>query len=235
MLPLVDANSQRWVVLAGRIGRGAQGFIYICVGLLSAAGGLQGGARASDSRRAISTISEQPFGQVVLAALIAGLLCYVVFRLLAALLDVEGKGSDAKGLLLRARSLGIAIIYSGIALAALRALLHSGARSGGGDQSARDWTARALTTPFGSWLVVLVGAAIVGGGLYQCYRAYRERFAEKLQLAELSHEMQRWLVRISAFGIGARGIVFAIAGAFLVQAGLQSNAGKARGLSGALN
>jgi hypothetical protein len=71
--------------------------------------------------------------------------------------------------------------------------------------------------------------------LYQCYRAYKEKFEEKLELGELSSEAREWVVRICAFGIAARGLVFAVVGALLIQAGMQSNPAKARGLGGALN
>ena len=106
--------------------------------------------------------------------------------------------------------------------------------TGGGDRSARDWTARVLETPFGSWIVALGGIVVIGGGLYQCWRAYRRKFERKLDLSGLGAAARRWVVRTCAFGIGARGAVFCVAGIFLLQAGLQSDASKARGLSGSL-
>jgi len=80
----MNADQERWVTYAGRAGRLAQGFIFLCVGLLSAWAALRGGGRATDSRRALHTIVQQPFGQAVLLALTAGLVCYVLYRLLAA-------------------------------------------------------------------------------------------------------------------------------------------------------
>lgn len=50
----------------------------------------------------------------------------------------------------------------------------------------------------------------------------------------MSHEEEEWVRQIGRIGIGARGLVFALIGAFLVQAALQRDANQARGLDGAL-
>lgn len=230
----MDHQGEKWTTVLGRIGRLAQGLIFVSIGLLSTLAALRGNPHASDSRGALRTIVEQPFGKAILLALIVGLGCYVLWRALVGLIDLEHKGTDAKGLALRARSLFIAFVYGGITWAAVKILLGAGGGTRG-NESARDWTAKGLSTPFGSWIVALVGVAVVAGGLYQCFRAYRGRFEKQLRLEELSDDTRTLVTRICAFGIGARGIVFAIVGVGLVRAGLQSNAAKAHGLSGALD
>ena len=235
MLRHVNGHTSRGIIRLGRIGYLAKGVVFICVGLLSAAAALRGSARATDSRGVMQSIVQQPFGHGLLLALIGGLVCYILWRTLAALTDAEHRGSDAKGLALRARSLVIAGIYCGITAAAMKTWSGASGSRGGGDRAAQDWTATALATPFGSWTVMLIGAAVIAGGAYQCYRAYGEKFEEKLELGELSAQSREWITRICAFGIAARGVVFGIAGVLLIQAGLQSNPAKARGLAGALN
>lgn len=231
MVVFMDGETSRSFVIVGRIGYFAKGVIFTCVGLLSAAAG----GRASDSRGAIHAIAEQPFGRALLLALIVGLVCYIIWRVLAAIADAENRGRDAKGLALRARSLVVAGIYCSITAAAVKTLMGVSRSGGGGDRSAQDWTATALENPFGSFAVVAIGAAIVIGGAFQCYRAYKEKFAEKLDLASVSAAARQWIVGICAFGLAARGVVFVMAGVLLIQAGFQSNAAKARGLSGSLN
>jgi len=231
MVVFVNGKTSRWIIMIGRIGYLAKGVIFTCVGLLSAAAGGRGGA--SDSRGAMQTIAQQPFGHALLLALIIGLVCYIIWRVLAAVADAENRGRDAKGLALRARALFVAGIYCSITAAAVKTFMGASHSNGGGNRSAQDWTATALAAPLGSFVVVAIGAAIVIGGGYQCYRAYKEKFVEKLDLVSASaHE---WILRICAFGLAARGVVFVMAGVLLIQAGLQSNAAKARGLSGALN
>ena len=154
--------------------------------------------------------------------------------MLAALFDLERKGADAKGVMHRARMLLSAFIYSGLAAAAMKMLLGTGRRGGGSDETARDWTRQALETPFGTWLVVLVGVGFIIGGVVQLVRAYRGKFEKKLDLFSLDARAREWTLRICAFGLGCRGIVFAIIGVFLIQAGWRSDASEARGFGGAL-
>lgn len=232
---LPPMNDRGWMVKVGRIGYLAKGVVFLCVGLLSANAAFHGSARATDSRGVMTTILQQPFGKALLLALSVGLVCHVIWLVLAALLDAENRGSEAKGLALRAQSLFVAALYGGITAAAVKTYLGMGGAGGGGDRSAQDWTARALATPFGSWVVILIGAGIMVAGFFQCWRAYKEKFEEKLDLKELSGSTRENIVRICGFGLAARGVVFAVAGALLIQAGLQSNPAKARGLSGALN
>lgn len=231
----MNSDTPRWMIYVGRIGHLAHGLVFVSIGLISARAAFRQGGGASDSRRAMHTILAQPFGQALLLALIAGLTCYVVWRALEAFGDLEGKGNDAKGLVLRGRSLFVAAVYSGVTVAAIRTLLGAARSGGGGDESARDWTARALQTPFGSWTVALIGGGIIIAGLFQCLRAYRGKFERKLALDEVDPTTRQWLLRLCVFGIAARGVVFVTAGIFLAQAGLGSDPSKARGLSGSLN
>jgi len=224
----------RSVIYLARIGYAAKGCVFVCMGLLSALAAFQGRGGASDSRGTIRMLVQQPFGRVLLVALSAGLVSYVLWRIAAAIADLEQKGSDAKGLALRARMLIAAGIYGGITAAAVKTLI-GGSSRGGGDAAARDWTERAMGTPFGSWLVVLIGAGLLALGLYQGWRAYRGAFEKKLGLSGLSAKARRCLLRVCTFGLSARGLVFCIIGLFLVQAGLHADPQKARGLGGALN
>ncbi|MEO5721141.1 MAG: DUF1206 domain-containing protein [Chthoniobacterales bacterium] len=229
----MSAPLPAWITYLGRLGQFAKGLVYISIGLLAAEVAWAGHGQARGSRGAMRAIAEQPFGRALLVVLIGGLICYILWRLLEVFFDVEHRGRDAKGIALRARSLVVAFIYGGLTLGAIKTLLGASSR-GGGDGAARDWTARAMAQPFGATLVVLIGAAIIAGGLYKIWRAYSGKFEKKLQLGELSARARKWILRICVFGLSARGVVFVIVGAFLFQAGLQSNPQKARGLTGAL-
>lgn len=224
-----------WAEYVGRLGQLAKGFVYVCIGLFTANAAWQGQTDASDSRSVLHTIAEQPFGRILLIVVLAGLGCYLLWRLLEALFDAGGRGNDAKALAMRARSLFIAAVYGGIALSAVRLLL--GAGTGGeesGDSTAQSWTARVMATPFGSWTVILIGAGVIVAGLFMAYRAYSGKFKKNLSIDDLSSSARSWLLRISAFGICARALVFVLAGTFLIQAGRQSNPEQARGLTGSL-
>lgn len=233
-LPSVAHELPAWITHVGRLGQAAKGLVYITVGLLAAQVAWLGYGQTGGSRAALRFIAHQPFGQVLLGIVIAGLACNVVWRLLETFTDVEGRGMDAKGLALRARSLFIAVIYGSIIAGAVK-ILRGSSSGGGGDGAAHDWTARILAQPFGAALAVLIGLSVVMGGAYKAWSAYQRKFEKKIRLTELSTNARKWLCRICLFGLTARGLVFVLVGIFLIQAGLQSNPEKARGLSGALD
>ena len=108
-----------------------------------------------------------------------------------------------------------------------------GTGSGGGG-SPDDWTARLMAQPFGRWMVVIVGAVVVSAGFYQFYKAYKADFRDELKSGEMSARERTWAMRSGRLGYAARGVVFGVIGAFLVQAVLQTDPDKAWGLGGAL-
>ncbi|HEY0369992.1 MAG TPA: DUF1206 domain-containing protein [Chthoniobacterales bacterium] len=227
-------KENRWIVRVGRIGYVAKGLVFICIGLISASAALGGNVGATDFRGVMQAILQQPFGGALLIVLIAGLVCYVLWLLLASFVNAGDVGNDAKGITARVRALFLAVIYSSIIAIAVKAF--AGKTSGGGDdRAAQSWTATALARPFGSTLVIVIGAAIMVGGLLECLRAYREKFAEQLDLTGFSKTTQKWIVRFCAFGFAARGVVFVVLGALVMQSGWQSDPTKARGMSGALD
>jgi hypothetical protein len=232
MVPLVQAN--RWIVRVARVGYIAKGLVFICIGLLSASAALGGNVGATDFRGVMRDILQQPFGATLLIALIAGLVCYVVWLLLATFINAGEVGDNAGGITARVRALFLAAIYSGIIALAVQAF-GGNSGNGGDDRAAQSWTATALAQPFGSTLVVVIGAAILLAGLLECLRAYREKFAEQLDLAAYSRTAQNWIVRFCSFGFAARGAVFVLLGGLLMRAGWQSDPSKARGMSGALD
>jgi hypothetical protein len=216
-----------------RLGFIAKGIVYATVGLLAAksAAGL-GGGRTTDTEGAIRTLGRQPFGNVLLVAIGVGLLAYAAWRTVQAILDVDGKGRDAKGLAVRAAFLGSGLVHLGLAVTALA--LFTGARHRAPSDGIEQWTARALAEPLGVWAVGAVGAGVVAGGLYQLYKAHGARFEKRLALEELSATGRRWVRRIGQLGLTARGVTFGIIGWFLMRAALNADAEEALGLAGSL-
>ena len=71
---------------------------------------------------------------------------------------------------------------------------------------------------------------VIALGFYQFYQAFSGKFRKELNLNELSNTEAQWVMRISRFGLAARGIVFCSIGWFLIEAARQSNAATAQGL-----
>jgi len=227
------ANSP-WVERLARLGYLAKGVVYAVVGVLALQVALGTGGKTTDTQGALATLAQSSAGTALLAVVAVGLVGYVLWRVVQAWMDPDGKGSKPKGLVQRGGYLLSAAVHASLAVAAFRLVLGKGGGGKGGEQSTQEWTARLMSQPFGQALVATVGIAIAALGVWQAYKAWKEKFLEKLQLRGLRPEQERWTVRISKLGIAARGVVFLMVGLFLVQAALTANPRRAHGLDGAL-
>ena len=222
----------RGVETLARLGYATLGVVYLIIGGLATQAALGIGGATEDPQGALDTIARQPFGRLLLGVTAVGLSGYVLWRVIQALFDPERKGTDATGMLLRLGCAGSGMAYA--ALAFLAAQMALGIGRGAGSHSAPELTARLLAQPFGQWLVGLVGAGIIGGGLVHFSMAYTAKFMQEYATGAMSARQQRWARRIGQFGLAARGVTFCIIGGFLIHAGLSADPTEARGLGGAL-
>ena len=213
-----------------RLGYGARGAVYCLVGGLAVLAALGSGGRTGGSRSALRSLLDEPFGKVLLAVVALGLACFAAWRIVEAITDADRNGSSGKGLAIRAAHMLSGAIYAGLALSAVDLALGWGGR-GGDDKSARDWTAWLLDKPFGQWLVAIVGLGVIGTGLGYMWKAWRGDVMQRLAVAG---DTRRWALLMGRLGFAARGVVFVLAGGFLVLAGLHGNSAEAKGLGGAL-
>ncbi|WBA40837.1 DUF1206 domain-containing protein [Hymenobacter canadensis] len=206
-----------------RFGFAAKGTVYLLMGVLAllAATGQQGGQTA-DKKEAVLTIQSLPGGPVLLGLIAFGLLGYIVWRFTQAVVDTEGKGGDAKGIGRRIGFAASGLLYASLAWYAAKLAMNGSAEAGGNTQ--QTLTARVLGWPGGDWIIILVGVAIIGGGIYQIYKAYSGSFHKDVNSSDIPGGQQNTVYRLGQLGYTARGVVMAIIGYFFVQAGRQSRA-----------
>ena len=227
-------SASPWIERLARFGYAAKGVVYSLIGLLAL---LSAGGRGGDttgSRGALQRLLEQPFGQILVAVLAVGLAGYALWCFIQAVEDPEQEGSDAKGIAKRVWAFAKGVVYFSLVLAALGMAIGMRRSSGGDDNRINEWTGKLMELPFGKWLVLIVGIAVVGYGLRQLYRAWKVKLDDQLNLFSLSGPAHAWALRISRFGIGARGVVFGVIGFFLVMAALHSNPSEAKGVGESL-
>ncbi len=222
-----------WIERLARFGFVAKGVVHILIGFLAARAAIGSGGSTTGSSGALRSITDEPLGQVMLGIIAAGLFGYAAWRIIEAVLDTSGNGTEAKGLAIRAGSAGKALIYGGLGLEAAR--LAMGSSSGGSDKGAKHWTAVALGQPFGQALVVLAGVAIAAYGVYQLVKAWKAELNDDLELSRVPHGTRGWIMKISRFGIAARGVVFCLIGYLLVAAGINRRSSQAEDVEGALS
>ena len=215
-----------------RFGYAVKGVVYGLIGVLAIMAAFGSGGQTSGSRGVLDTIAGGPFGQVLLVLVAIGLFGYALWRFVQSIVDPDNKGTDAEGLVKRTGYFISGVIYAGLGIAAVRLLTGSG---GGGGSNADSRTATLMEQPFGLWLVGIVGATIIGYGLYQLYKAKEASFFDKLKTGQMSATERTWTKRSGRAGLAARGVVFGIICFFLIQAALSANPQEARGLGGALD
>ena len=228
------AAAAPWIERLARVGYVSKGLVYTIIGSLTAAAAFGHGRSRGDSSAAFRFILEQPFGRMLIAVVALGLFGYAAWRIISAVTDPERRGSDAKGLAIRAGGFFRGALYATIAFEALRLALGRSGGGGGSDQEAQHWTARILNAPFGQWIVVAVGAGIAGYGVYQLYRAWQSKLGKQLRLHWVTDEFTRRLVSISRFGIAARAVVFLFVGLSVARAAWQRDPEEVHGMGGAL-
>ena len=103
-----------WIEGLERWGYVARGVLYVIMGGLALQLAMGAGGQAADPVGALRYIAGQPYGKVLLVAMVVGLAGYSLWGFVRALFDPLGKGSDVKGLLQRAGYLVSGLSYGAL-------------------------------------------------------------------------------------------------------------------------
>lgn len=219
----------RAIELAARAGYAARGIVYLLVGGFAIDAALVGGGETRDTEQVLLSLLGEPLGGIMLAVIAAGLGGYSLWRLLQAVADVDGHGTDLRGLAVRSGLLISAVTHTALAFFAAQLAL-AGGGSGSGSESS-DHVARVLALPGGRWMVAAVALAIAGAGIAHIAKGWTKGFEKWL---ELDAATARWASPVCQGGLIARGAVFVVIGGLVGMAAYQNHAGRAGGLTEAL-
>ena len=148
---------------------------------------------------ALNKIIGWPFGETLVYAIAAGLVCFAGWRTVQAIYDPDRFTSGPSSLLRRVFVYGgSAAIHLGLAAMAINLAL--AARATDEDRQARDWTAWVLGQPFGRLLSMMLGVGIALGGIALGAKAIRGDFRSKLPRREPE---TGWIVMLRRAGFAA--------------------------------
>lgn len=197
---MVDKSEK--VVWLARVGFATRGVVYALLGYLAlTARKADVDDGAGDMFRVLNAI---PGGPAILYVAAAGLVGYALYRLSAALFDIERKGTSWKGRAARIGYLASAMIHLAMAWTATR--IASGARGAGEDSSA-EIAGNVLEFPFGETLVGLIGVGLLIAALLQARNAITANF-----MRHISACAPAITCRIGRAGHAARAVVMALIG-----------------------
>ena len=227
------SSPRRWVEPAARAGYATKGVLYGLIGALALAAVSGNGGTVGGTEEAQRTIADQPFGQVLLGLIGAGMFALAAWRFVQAIRDPEGatRRAPKTGVLKRIGWVAGGIAHGAVGVAAFQLALGDPSSSG----SEREWVSKVLAwQPVGPILIGIAGAALVLFALSQIYAAWTTDFTRHLRITEMTASQRRWATRIGRLGLFSRGVVFTIIGAGLVQAALNVSPGETRDVGGAL-
>lgn len=212
-----------------RFGLAARAFIYLVIGWLAIQIALGHGSQQANQRGAVSAVAQHSFGKLLLWVLAVGFAAYALWRLSEAAFGTAAEGRKAGP---RVQSLVRGVIYAALAVSTFSFI--AGRSQQGQAQQQETTTAKVMKHAAGRWLVGLVGLIVVAIGIGMIIEGARKKFEKQLRMGELHGATRSIVERLGMVGTIARGLVFAVAGALVVDAAVTYNASKSSGLDGAL-
>jgi hypothetical protein len=201
-----------------RLGYGASGVLHLLLAYLTAQIALGGGSQEASQSRALATLAEESWGQVLLWVIAAGFALLALWQLTE--LFTRYEASD------KAKAGGKLVVYGALAWTSFTFALGSSTST---NEQNKEFTATLMEAPGGRILVGLVGVAVIGIAAYHVHKGWRERFLQDLQ-----EHPGRGVVLAARVGYIGKGIALAAVGILFITAAIQQQAVKATGLDGGL-
>jgi hypothetical protein len=217
-----------WLARGGLVARGV---VYVIIGVLAVKLALGDGGDATNQQGALQTISEGPFGKVLLVLMAIGLIGYATWRLVRAALGHGPEASDdTKD---RVAGLVSGIAYAALSVTAITILAGSGG-GGGPSNDPQGTTGGVLDWPAGRVIVGVAGLVLIGVAIDQAVKGVKKKFLEDSKTEEMTRKVRQAFTAVGVTGHVARGVVFCLVGWFLVRAAIDYDPDEAVGLDGAL-
>ena len=227
-------NKSNVISYIARAGYGAKTVVYVLLGIFVVTTALSFLKSEEPSQEHVfRTLMEQPFGWYLLAGIVCGLVCYMLWRLIQAFLNTEDLDmSKAGDVITRAFFVLSAIIYGVGAWGATKVLTGAGSSDGGSSQQVSQ---ELMQQTWGEWLGAAIGVGILVFSFIQLKHAFKADFMGKFNTHHM-HDNEVHLSRVvGRLGYLARGIVYILVGAFFVQAAIELDPSEAGGIREAFN
>lgn len=218
---------------AGRAGLIARGVMY-CIAALLVLRVVFGGHERLDREGVLVALVRQPLGLIGVLALAVGFAAYAVWRFAEAMrTGSAGNASDERpGVGKRVAHAGHGLLYVVAVVVTVRMLLAGHVERANGLE--REWTAELLHGSGGRIAVGAVALVLIALGAYLVWRGLSERFRRPIDEAQMTWWQRQFVRRLGIVGYGARGVVIAVVGWFVLRAAIEYDPKEAVGIDGAL-
>lgn len=224
-----QVNDNVWFERLVRLGLASYGIVHLLIGWLALQLAFGDRSGAPDQQGALHQIAAEPYGEVLLWVIAAGLLALAAWQAIEAFVGHRSR-DNPKRTLKRVASGGKAVIYTALALSSATTAVGSKSKSSSGDST----TAKIMDLPFGRFLVFAIGAVIIGVGVVHIVKGVQKKFERDLESRATSGASGSAVVRLGQVGYTAKGVALGVLGGLFVWAAWTYDADKAGGLDVAL-
>jgi hypothetical protein len=228
-------EARRWARVLGWLDRGirlglvAYGVVHLLIGWLGLQLAFGDSTERPSSTGAMQELARQPFGEVVVLAIVGGLFVLVVWRLLELSVGHRDKAPGVDRWRARAVSGFKGLVYAALCLTALGVAVHARSSAGGSTwtRTVRDW-------PAGPWVIGVVAIVTIAYGANHARRGFAERHAEHLSGHGRSGETGFAYVALGKIGYVGKGIAIAVVGGLMLVGALTHDPSQSGNLDHAL-
>ncbi|MCW8093380.1 DUF1206 domain-containing protein [Alteromonas sp. ASW11-130] len=231
------ADHETWIKYIARTGYASKTVLYIMLGVIVVSSAFSAfTSSGSPSKKTVFTnILEQPFGRYLLMAVIAGMICYSLWRWIQCFLNTEELDMEkAKDIIMRVFLFISGVLYFLGAYAAVKILMgqrgSNGGGESGGDNSSENIAATLMEQSWGGYVVMALGIIIIIFAIVQFKHAWKCDFMDKFVTQNMSSKEIEASKKAGRIGYAARGIIYSVIGVFFLQAGWSHDPEEAGGL-----
>lgn len=220
-------RDEPWVLAVARTGWLAKGVVYSAIGWSAVRIGLQEPVEAdAEYTGVVALLTGHPLSRALLAVIAVGLVFYIAFRLLSAVLIDE---NDADAWAHRVAYLFSALTYVTVAWTAGQAVI-AGVDPDEGSRVER--TSRALLdTGWGRWALALGALGALGIAVYFAYKGLSRRFMRQICDEDIeSEKVRKTIIWTGATGWVGRAVLVGSVALFVLWSAWTADASDARGL-----
>lgn len=208
-----------------KAGYAAKGSVYALTGILAFGAAFGLGSTSEGKVGVLKFLQEQPFGNVLLGVLGAGLLCYAFWRFFQSIVDPEDIGDDGKAIGKRIGFFLSGLVYLGLGIYSIYMISQGSSGSGSGSSGKSMIPSEYLDYVF---YAVAIGLAIKA--IFQVVKAYKGDFLKKFHLDTYSNvNTVKTIKRLGYAGMVSRAVVIGIVSYFFFRAAGSAGQGDIKG------
>lgn len=212
------SDAAGWVAAAGHV---ANGVVHAIIGLI-AIGVARGAGGNADQGGAMRAIDSTPVGSIALWVVGLAMIGLGIYTLAEGIGLLRGDVKDA------VKSFGRMVAYFAVGTIALTYALGGSSDSA---ETTQSLSAQLMSTAWGSILIGIVGAVIVGVGIAMIVKGVRKKFLEDVKMSSRS---QRWFTPLGMAGYVAKGLAVVAVGVLFLVAVWKNDPSSTGGLDSAL-